>query len=32
LSALRAVALSVLDIAKPLKQRLVRKMSYGARG
>lgn len=32
LSGLRAVALSVLDIAKPLKQRLVRKMSYGARG
>lgn len=32
LSALRATALSVLDIAKPLKERLVRKMSYGARG
>lgn len=32
LSAMRATALGLLDIAKPLKQRLVRKMSYGARG
>jgi 2-octaprenyl-6-methoxyphenol hydroxylase len=32
LSALRATALSLLDIAQPIKQRLVRKMSYGARG
>lgn len=32
LSAIRATALGLLDIAKPLKQRLVRKMSYGARG
>ena len=32
LSGLRALALSVLDVSYPLKHRLVRKMSYGARG
>lgn len=32
LSGLRALALSMLDVAQPLKHRLVRKMSYGARG
>jgi 2-octaprenyl-6-methoxyphenol hydroxylase len=32
LSGLRAAALGVLDIAKPLKHHLVRKMSYGSRG